>query len=329
MTRDSSGPLLPVDWGEAQRFHELIHGSRETEFRLLKPDAQPVRMWGSLNIAGDQLVPLQAALQRLNSDRYGVFAVVNTPHPQCKARIAANGSSVRDADIIGVNALFVELDGHEETDGARRAQLLEAEAPPSLVVQSSTCNRIHGYWLVDEMPLDLWRHLQWQMIERFGGDPACKNPSRVMRIPGFWHMKREPIQSRIISSPGTRYSTLELVDLLGLDTKTLKQPVMDLRDSPRLRSRFSMTRYVIAALRHEHQLVSMATEGARNKTLHIGAVKLGSLVGAGMLARNDAEDVLLDACRHNGLPEREARATIRSGLSYGEAHPRQLKDTPS
>ena len=83
-------------------------------------------------------------------------------------------------------------------------------------------------------------------------------------------------------------------------------------------------RYVWAAVREEHDRVAGTAPGARNSALHRGAVKLGTLVGAGVLAHEDAHDALLVAALSPGLPHREATRTIASGIGYGLQHPRRL-----
>lgn len=86
----------------------------------------------------------------------------------------------------------------------------------------------------------------------------------------------------------------------------------------------SLPRYVWSAVRDEHAHVASAREGARNDTLFRSAFRLGTLVGAGALASDDALDALLLAAIDVGLPRREALRTIDSGLSYGAQHPRVL-----
>jgi len=83
-------------------------------------------------------------------------------------------------------------------------------------------------------------------------------------------------------------------------------------------------RYVASAVISEHETVAAAPVGARNMTLHVAAVKLGTLVGAGALDHADAFDALLHAAQRCGLPDHEAARTIQSGLNYGRQHPRAL-----
>jgi hypothetical protein len=92
-----------------------------------------------------------------------------------------------------------------------------------------------------------------------------------------------------------------------------------------------LRRYVWSAVQGEHDNVAAAGKGSRNDTLHKAAVKLGSLVGAGMLDEADARQALLAGAEAatSPLPEWEARRTIHSGIRYGIAHPRQLGEDPS
>ena len=90
-----------------------------------------------------------------------------------------------------------------------------------------------------------------------------------------------------------------------------------------------LKRYVWAAVQGEYDAVAAAPEGERNRTLHAAALKLGSLVGAGMLGEDDARDALLAAASTCRLPDHESRRTVGSGLRYGVAHPRQLDREPS
>lgn len=60
-------------------------------------------------------------------------------------------------------------------------------------------------------------------------------------------------------------------------------------------------------------------QGVRNVRLHRAACRLGQLVADGTLNRDDVEAALLAA---STLPDHEARATIRSGLDWGQTNPR-------
>jgi hypothetical protein len=72
--------------------------------------------------------------------------------------------------------------------------------------------------------------------------------------------------------------------------------------------------YVAAAVNAEAAAVASAGEGSRNDTLNKAAFALGRFVKGGELAASQAEQTLLSAAAAAGLPEREARATVWSGL---------------
>lgn len=152
---------------------------------------------------------------------------------------------------------------------------------------------------------------------------------------------RAGLKGYVVAPPATGYTVvvpfrhvddleplpIELIDLL---TATPERADVALPPPPppgteRLR------KYVWSAVQGEHDRIASTGEGARNDTLHKGAVKLGSLVGAGMLNERDAYDALMAGVQASPqpLPEREADATISRGLAYGIRNPRQLhKDAP-
>jgi hypothetical protein len=75
----------------------------------------------------------------------------------------------------------------------------------------------------------------------------------------------------------------------------------------------------------ECRAVASAPEGQRNDALNRAAFALGTLVGAHALSRREAEARLMGAAYACGLDQREAEATIRSGLDAGEQHPRKIE----
>lgn len=95
------------------------------------------------------------------------------------------------------------------------------------------------------------------------------------------------------------------------------RPRAEIRDLPHDASAWAQS-----ALRKEYQLLLEAPEGTRNHTLNRAAFRLGQIVGHGELAEPDVERLLLDGAVSIGLTEREANATLRSGLEAGERLPR-------
>jgi hypothetical protein len=83
------------------------------------------------------------------------------------------------------------------------------------------------------------------------------------------------------------------------------------------------SRYGLAALRREVSDVRAAPLGDRNHRLNRAAFSLGMLTAGGELDIGHVEDELIAAALDVGLSEREARASIHSGLRAGAREPRR------
>jgi hypothetical protein len=81
-------------------------------------------------------------------------------------------------------------------------------------------------------------------------------------------------------------------------------------------------RYFVAAMRGELADVAAARPGTRNDTLNRAAFRLGQLAAAGHAGLDGLTGLLLAAAFAAGLTERESLATINSGLTAGQRHPR-------
>jgi len=101
---------------------------------------------------------------------------------------------------------------------------------PTLTVYSGD-KSAQPYWVFDEpITVEQWRELQLLLIDVMGADPSNKNPSRVFRLAGGWHIKpgREPVRSEIVQESGEKYSYSEVRrELIRLHS--LQQPVSSLQ----------------------------------------------------------------------------------------------------
>jgi hypothetical protein len=82
--------------------------------------------------------------------------------------------------------------------------------------------------------------------------------------------------------------------------------------------------YARAALASEAAAVATAVDGGRNDRLNVAALKCGQLVAAGLLTVPEVESTLQAAARQCGLADREAAATVASGLRKGTTEPRAV-----
>lgn len=108
-----------------------------------------------------------------------------------------NGNLRHDKNIRRYAALFVDLD--DGTPDEQRARLNGFHLPPSAIVR--TARGHHAYWFLDyldEITPEAWRRTQQGLAATLGGDPACVDPARLMRLPGYYHVKHEPFLVEII-----------------------------------------------------------------------------------------------------------------------------------
>jgi hypothetical protein len=140
-----------------------------------RKDERLVRvLHGNLRQHADQLADL-------NSRGAGIYVTVN--RTDLKGRKAEN--------ITQVRAVFVDL------DGAPLEPVYRHSVTPQVIVETSP-NKYHAYWQVNDLPLDHFTGVQLALAERFNGDRSVIDLPRVMRLPGFYHCKRQPYPVRII-----------------------------------------------------------------------------------------------------------------------------------
>jgi hypothetical protein len=83
------------------------------------------------------------------------------------------------------------------------------------------------------------------------------------------------------------------------------------------------SRYGLSAVRAEVAAIRHAPMGERNNRLNRAAFCLGMLIAGGELDEDLVQDELLAAALDVGLPDREATASIRSGVHAGFRQPRR------
>jgi hypothetical protein len=83
-------------------------------------------------------------------------------------------------------------------------------------------------------------------------------------------------------------------------------------------------RYVAALVAGEYDAVARAEVGTRNNVLARAAFRYGQAAATGLLDEADAVALLEQGARASGLPDRETRSTIRSGIRAGRARPLEV-----
>lgn len=186
-----------IDLSAAARFLDLVAEGEAVTFQTF---ADRGKGGAQARILHGYLDEHAVELQRLNAAGAGIFWMVN--YGDGKGRTAAN--------VTGVRALFVDL------DGAPLAPVVACGVQPHAVVESSP-GRFHAYWLVTGCTREQFAGLQKALAAKFDGDSSVHDLPRVMRLPGFVHRKGEPFTTRVLEMQQIQpYPVDELVRRLGL-----------------------------------------------------------------------------------------------------------------
>ena len=122
----------------------------------------------------------------------GAFFVVNK----------LDGAGQRLANVTAIRALYVDADSRPEVERLH-AFIAAAGLTPTASVASGGVHdgveKLQAYWRVSGCPVADFTKAQLTLVSRIGTDAAVQDASRVMRVPGFWHQKREPRQAHIVS----------------------------------------------------------------------------------------------------------------------------------
>jgi hypothetical protein len=116
-------------------------------------------------------------------------------HHGANVYVAANplrsGSRKRTKEAIeSVRHLYIDID--EEGD-ARLAALRASEpVPPASAILSTSPGKYQVFWRVEGFDFEQQEIALKQLPVAFGGDPACTDCNRVLRIPGFLNRKYSP-----------------------------------------------------------------------------------------------------------------------------------------
>jgi hypothetical protein len=118
-------------------------------------------------------------LEELNKKGYGTYFVVGQ-------------GGDNDEDIIKVDTLFYECDGINKDKQWEKQKKLYYNNKLSPIAIVETRNSIHVYYRREDDNDDsakTFRFLQQRLIQLADSDPAIHNEARLMRLPGFDHVK--------------------------------------------------------------------------------------------------------------------------------------------
>lgn len=201
---DNSADASQLDFDMANRFIEVLSGNHDEAMTFQTFDDTATKdnrlaKWQHM----ERSTTTFDKLNKRQSKGAGVYIMVNR----------GDGKGRKAKNVVEVRALFVDLDGSPWEPAAD--MLL-----PHIRVESSP-GRYHLYWLVSDCQLDQFKPIQQAIAKKFNGDKSCVDLARVLRLPGFLHLKKEPVLCKLIKTNFLpKYSTQHIIDRLQLDMNT-------------------------------------------------------------------------------------------------------------
>ncbi|MDC0953717.1 DUF5906 domain-containing protein [Porticoccaceae bacterium] len=172
---------------DASVFFSLLNApNRDYDWRAIGP--------GGITSFRGSLEDHRKKLNALNKAGYDIFVTINE----------TDGKDIKGANITRVRALFADF------DGSPLSNLDRISLKPSFTVNTSP-DRYHAYWLIDDCPLDQFKMMQQKLAYILESDPAVCDLGRIMRVPGFYHLKGDPFMVTIdCPERAKRYSFSEV-----------------------------------------------------------------------------------------------------------------------
>ena len=125
-------------------------------------------------------------------------------HGRSNIYVAANplrpGSRKRTKEsIASVRHLYIDID----TDGDARLAALRASdmMPPPTSILSTSPGKYQVLWRVESFDFARQEQTLKLLAVAFGGDPACTDCNRVLRVPGFLNRKYDPAHRVTVEYP--------------------------------------------------------------------------------------------------------------------------------
>lgn len=166
----------------AHRFLNRCFAPEETIALLLHRQSPAVPTQRVVTLEAALAPRYQAWLSYENGTGANIYAASNPLRPGARKRTKESIASVRH--------LYIDID----TDGDARLATLRASemVPPPTSILSTSPGKYQVLWRVDGFDFTRQEQTLKLLALAFGGDPACTDCNRVLRVPGFLNRKYNP-----------------------------------------------------------------------------------------------------------------------------------------
>lgn len=120
-----------------------------------------------------------------------VYVAVN---PLCSGSMKRTKESIAEVRHL---YLDIDLDGDRRLEALRRTDVVPT---PSAII-STSADKYQVLWRVEGFHFDRQESMLKLLAMAFGGDPACTDRNRVLRLPGFENRKYEPAHAVTVEYP--------------------------------------------------------------------------------------------------------------------------------
>lgn len=157
--------------------HAIYEPADVVEVRLLR-GGEGRSEW----YAAERLPDAASHLQHANREAWQVFAGIN---PRIVRGRRGNSA------VPLARCLFADFD-HATLDAVRDVLVAAGMPPPTLIITSG--HGVHCYWRLSAS-VDPQRWVEWMkdLAALLGSDAAVTTVDRIMRLPQFFNLKREPV----------------------------------------------------------------------------------------------------------------------------------------
>lgn len=156
------------------------------------------RMHDSNNRGALAISPPEA--HRWNAQGFGIFWTVNE----------FNGPR-QIPNLVRINAWAVDMDAG--TKDEQRARILRSPLIPSLVVETKRGFQV--YWNAKDGRPEHWNAIVLdRLVPFFGADPNARDLARILRVPGYAHLKdpANPFMVEAVHSLPVAYTERQIVE---------------------------------------------------------------------------------------------------------------------
>lgn len=149
-------------------------------------------------IRGGAICTNYSELEKYNKLGYGIFFTPNDFDGERKVE-----------NLKRINFWIADIDDGSKDEQMKRIESLPIK--PTTIVE--TKKGYHCYWKAEDATLENYADIEAGLIERLKADKHCKDVSRLLRCPNFYHLKdpQNPFLVKVIKNEEKSYSESKMM----------------------------------------------------------------------------------------------------------------------